>query len=144
MAFDVKKFEQARLVPRSKTVAVDELKEWFCGDPAEWSVRGLTANEIARANEAELNNRRVSAIAEAIANGSRKEIVDEIMAATGRGKGTQPDLARRLAILEMGSVEPECSEEMAVKLGQTFPTQFFLLTNAILELTGLGSEVEKK
>jgi hypothetical protein len=144
MAFDYKGFEQARLVPRSKKIPVEELAEWFCDGPAVWEVRGLTANEIARANEAEVNNRRVSAITEAIASGSRKDIVEEIRAATGKTTETRPDLARRLSLLELGSVEPQCSEEMAVKLGQSFPTQFYLLTNTILELTGQGADVRKK
>ena len=146
MPFDSESFMQSKLVPRSRGVQVPALAAWFGGeaDSAVWTVRGLTANELAKVNEADARNRRESALVEAIASGSRSEIVAEMQTALGRSKDTRPDLARRLEMLTLGSVEPECSEDVAVRLADKFPTQFFELTNAVLELTGRGSEAEKK
>ena len=144
--FDASKFLQAKLSARTRAVKVPALAEWFGEDPdqAEWVVRGLSANELAKVNEAELRNRRADALADAITDGARSEIVEELQHALGRGKDTRPDLARRLEMLTLGSVEPECVLEVAVRLAEKFPTQFFELTNAVLELTGRGSEVAKK
>ena len=146
MAFDANRFLQAKLSARTRTVKVPALAEWFGddADKAEWIVRGLSANELAKVNEAEARNRRADALAEAMTDGSRSEIVKELQYALGRGKDTRPDLARRLEMLTLGSVEPKCLEEVAVRLAEKFPTQFFELTNAVLELTGRGSETEKK
>lgn len=145
-AFDAQAFMQAGLVPRTRAVRVPALAEWFGGDAAgaEWVVRGITANELARVNEAELRNRRESALVEALAAGNRTEIIQEMQDVLGRGRNTAPDLARRLELLTLGSVEPECDEEFAVRLAETFPVQFFELTNAVLALTGQGSEAKKK
>lgn len=146
MEFDAQGFLQAKLAPRTRTVSVPALAEWFGGDTeqAMWLVRSLTANELAKINEAEARNRREGALLEAISSGSRSEIVEEMQHALGRGKDTRPDLARRLEMLTLGSVEPECSEELAVRLAEKYPVQFFELTNAVLDLTGRGSESEKK
>jgi hypothetical protein len=43
-----------------------------------------------------------------------------------------------------GSVEPACSMELAVRLAEHYPVIFFQLSNRILELTGQGSDAEKK
>ena len=145
--FDRSGFLQAKLSARVRDVLVPELAEWFTGgdaSAAHWTVRGLTANELAKVNEAETRNRRESALVEALASGSRAEIVEEMQHALGRGKDTRPDLARRLEMLVHGAIEPTCDEELAVKLAEAFPTQFFQLTNAILELPGRGSAAEKK
>ncbi len=50
---DLQKFLAAALAPRQETVAVPELAAWFAPDaPAVWVLRGLSAAELARANEA--------------------------------------------------------------------------------------------
>ena len=54
------------------------------------------------------------------------------------------DIARRLEMLALGSVDPEADLELAVKLCTHFPIEFFSLTNAITKLTGQGAEIKKK
>jgi len=145
MPFDAKAFAQAKLAPRTRAVPVPDLAGWFEeGEEPVWVVRSLSANEIAKIREAETRNKREAALLEAITQGSKSEIVRELQATLGRGPDTRPDLARRLETLALGSLEPACSEELAVRLGQHFPVTLYQLTDAIMELSGRGSDVEKK
>jgi len=144
MPFNDQAFMQAKLVARQRAISVPVLSDWFEDEEPKWVVRGLTANELAKVNEAERRNKRESALIDALADANRQEIISEMQRALGRGRDTMPDLARRLELLTLGSVAPECSEELAVKMAEKFPVQFFELTNAVLELTGQGSDAEKK
>lgn len=84
MAFNVSGFVQAPWQHRTQEVPVPELKDWFDpGDPLVFVVRGLTANEIARANSASQAHRREAALAEALTSGSKSEITGAVQAALG-------------------------------------------------------------
>jgi len=145
MGFCAESFVSARAQARTESVSVPDLAEWFSpGEPPVWVVRGLSANDLVRADAAKDARRRESALVEALQSGAHAEIVRNLQAMLGRGDEIQPDMARRLELLVAGSVEPVCSVEMAVRLGEHFPVVFFQLTNAILTLTGRGSDVEKK
>lgn len=144
MGFDAGKFSSAKLAPRTQDVPVPDLAAWFGDDKPVWTVRGLTGNEVAKARQASESRRRESAFAAALANGSKSELIAEVQAAIGRGDDVEPDLARRLEMLTLGSVEPACTLDVAVRLAEHFPTTFYQLTDRILQLTGLGSDVQKK
>lgn len=143
---DLQKFLSAALVPRQTTLEVPELAAWFGDKPPVWTVRGLSAAELSRANEASahgLDNAR--AMVAALAGDGDKA------AAIRRGLGLSDedvptDVSRRIEMLSAGSVLPELgpnNREVAVKLAEAFPTTFYQLTNAITNLTGQGSEVGK-
>ena len=56
------------------------------------------------------------------------------------------DVSRRIEMLTWGSVSPVLGmdgRDVAVRLGENFPTLFYQLTNRILELTGSGAELGK-
>jgi len=145
MGFAADKFVSARVQARTETVPVPDLADWFePGEPPVWVVRGLSANDLVRADAAKDARRRESALVEALQSGAHAEIVRNLQAMLGRSDDVQPDMARRLELLVAGSVEPTCSVELAVRLGEHFPVVFFQLTNTILTLTGRGSDVEKK
>jgi len=145
MPFDVKKFEKAKFVPVVAEVEVPDLKEFFgeC-EPAVWKVRGLTGQEMGRANEAVDRNRNISAVIEGLVSDNSKEKSEAIKSLLGISKFDTPaDIAKRIAFLQYGSVEPTCTEEMAVKLCEVKPIEFFTLTNKIVELTGQGQATGK-
>ena len=143
---DLQKFLQAALQPRQSTVLVPELATWFGDKPAEWTVRGLSAAELARANQAAesgLDNAR--AMVAALAGDGDKAAA--IRAAMGLSNDDVPgDVSRRIEMLTAGAVAPLLGpdqRDVAVKLAETFPTVFYQLTNSIINLTGQGSEVGK-
>jgi hypothetical protein len=139
MPFDAKKFTKTKFVHRTEDVPVPDLKEFFPeGEKAVWTVRGLTGQELGRANEAADRNKNIAAILSGLTSGAEKEITDAVKDLVGVGGNTPADISKRLEHLCLGSVEPKCTHDLAVRLCETFPVEFFQITNAIVRLTGQG------
>lgn len=143
MGFRAESFRQAKLAARTAIVKVPELADWFDGDP-EWTIRAPSSNDLARANDAKARLDRSEALAAALVHGSAGEVLREAQRALGRSKDVEPDIARRLELLVACSVDPVCDMELAIKLAEFAPVQFFLLTNQILVLSGQGPAQAKK
>ncbi len=145
MAFNAAAFAAAPLSHRQETVPVPDLAPWFEGDAAPtWTVRGLTGNELAKADAARDRLKREAALAAALVSGSQREVAEAVQEALGRTDATEPDFARRLELVTLGSVEPACTLDTVVRLAEHFPVVFYQLSNKILELSGRGSDAEKK
>jgi len=147
MQFDADKFASAAFKRREEEVPVKDLAAWFKGakegEVPVWRVRGLTGEELARVNEAQARNRNKSAIIEALSSDKQEKMTDAIKELIGTGNSVPDDLARRIEMLTIGSVAPECTHQVAVKLAEAFPVEFYELTTKITQLTGLGSEPGK-
>jgi len=141
MTFNADKFERAKFTPREKVVEVPALADFFDGGPAEWKVRGLSANELYKAMEAKSKISSTESIVKALsANGDQ---VTALRKALGMSLDTPGEIAKRLEMLVVGSVAPVIELPVAVKLAETFPIEFMMLTNEISMLTGQGAEVAK-
>lgn len=144
---DIQKFLNAALQPRQQDMPVPDLQGWYpSGKDAVWTVRGLTAAELARANQAaESGLDNVRAMVAAMAGDGEK--AQAIRKAMGLSSEDVPsDISRRIEMLAAGSVAPLLgadNRDVAVKLAETFPTVFYQLSNAILALTGQGAEPGK-
>ena len=144
---DVQKFLNAALKPREVSIEVPELAEWFGKDEKPvWIVRGLTAAELGRANQAaDKSNENLRALVAAMAGAGDK--AGAIRKTMGLSDDDVPtDVSRRIEMLAAGSVSPEvgsANRDVAVKLAESFPTIFYNLTNNILNLTGQGAETGK-
>jgi hypothetical protein len=137
--FDSKKFLKTKFTPRTEEVPVPDLADFFPdGAKAVWKVRGLTGHELGRANEAADRNKNVVAILEGIASGVAKEQTEAVKQLLGVAGSTPHDIAKRLEHLVLGSMDPPCTPDLAVRLCETFPVEFFQITNRIVELTGRG------
>lgn len=142
MAFNQKAFMQAQFVPRTARVDVPGLNDFFEGDDhASWTVRGQTASEIAAAVEASQKHQNIDAIIKAIA--SNKDQIAELKRAVGVSNDTPAEIIKRLEQLVQCSVEPVVTLDVAVRLAEVRPIEFYTLTNEILKLTGLGMDVKK-
>lgn len=142
--FDVNGFMRAELKHRTEAVPVPAMKSFFPEDATpEIVVRGMSATEIAKANEAEARNSMLSAMAKAMVKPGKgsKEQVDQIRAAIGLAGEVPGELAKRIEMLTMCSVSPELPQNAVVKLAEKFPVEFYALTNKITELSGQGAEV---
>ncbi len=140
MAFDTDKFLNTEYRDRTEDVPVPELKKFFPEDETPvWTVRALTAEEIARANDEVAQNMDISAIITALASSVAKEKAGAITDLIGLSKENLPgDVVKRISQLMSGSVSPQCPRELAVKLGENHSVIFFKLTNKILALSGKG------
>lgn len=145
MSFDIERFRSAILAPRQAAVAVPDLKHWYGNAAPVWTVRGLTGEEIARANESNQRSSLVAAAIQALANAAsaRQEQTEALQTLIGYGAETPDDLAKRFDHLVAGSVEPQIDREIAVRLFTSYPIVAYTLTNKILELTGMGPDLGK-
>lgn len=144
MRFDQKAFSKQAFTPRTEAVEVKALAQWFTdlpdGESPTWTVRGLTADELGRADEAAERQRNLADALEAFAGavGPEKVVATQELLGVKRG-GIPAETAKRQEMLVLGSVDPEITLDVARKLGKTFPVEFRLLTNKIVILSGQGS-----
>ena len=142
---DLQKFLNANMQAREAEIPVPALAEFFGKSKPVWTVRGLTAAELARSREAgdRLDSVRSAVVALAGAGDKAKAIKD----ALGLSDDDVPaDISQRIEQLTYGSVSPVLGPEnrdVAVKLAESHPVTFYNLTNKILELTGAGAELGK-
>ena len=140
--FDVNKFLNSNLSPRTERVSVSGLAPFFPeGEEPLWEIRGLTASEIAKGNEAASKNKNVDSIVKAITSNSSNEKVKEFRKAFGVSDDVPADVVKRIEQLVMGSVSPSVDTQLAVKIADAFPIEFYDLTNKILRLSGMGMEL---
>jgi hypothetical protein len=145
MGFDVKSFRKAKFEDRTAEVPVPDLKDWFAeGEEPVFIVRGLTAEELARCNEAVQKNKNISSVIEALHSSNQQEKVQAMREMLGVSESVPNDLAKRLEQFALGTVDPDMDHELAVKFAESFPVEFYQLTNKIMELTGQGRQVKKK
>jgi hypothetical protein len=147
MGFDFERFERAAFRPREETLTFPALKDFFAeGEAPEFVVRGLSAAELSRAEEAKQRSKTLSVLMEVISQpGNKGDQVKELRKALGLSDDDVPtEMKKRLEMLVMGSVSPKMGMPVAVKLAENFPVEFMQLTHAITRLTGMGSEIEGK
>lgn len=139
MAFDEKRFLKTKFQPRTEAVPVPDLAAFFPeGEKPLWIIRGLEGKELGLVNEAAARNKNVAAILEGLMAGDAKEKAKAVQKLLGTAGEVPEDVARRLEILVLGSVDPPCKPELAVRICEAYPVEFFDLTNRIRNLTGQG------
>lgn len=145
MSFQTKQFQKAKFEDRTDSVPVPDLAEWFDdGDDAVFVVKALTAEELARCNEAASKNENMSSMIEALNSSNNRDKIDAMREMLGVTESVPNDLAKRLEHFHHGTVDPDMDHEMAVKFAENFPVEFYSITNKIMELTGQGRQLVKK
>jgi len=142
--FDSAKFTSAKLNPRTASVAVPGLAEYFAdGDKPEWVVRGLTGQELGQAKAAVSGRKDLVKLVDSLLGGQSDEKAKAVRDLFDLNEEVPPDVALRIHLVRLGSVTPEADEEVAVRLCTCFPIEFALISQKILELTGAGHEPGK-
>jgi hypothetical protein len=138
MAFSADKFQRAAFAPRTETVEISAMAEFFGPEEKpEFTVRGLTASELHKAMEAGARNKQVDAVVKALSTSADK--IAAIRAAIGLSADTPGEIAKRIEMLVAGCISPKIDHAIAVKLAEVFPVEFYDLSNRITTLTGMGS-----
>lgn len=148
MGFQAERFAQVTLAPRTRSVPVPELADWFDGDDKPvFLVRGLTADELARAKDAHAMNLRKLGLLRALEREDPDpgQIAEEARAAIqGSAEDKHAQIAMRQQMILHGVVEPALSEEIVAKLATHYAMLIYRVSDAINDLTGRGSEAVKK
>lgn len=141
MAFDTQAFMRTEFKARTAEVRLPSLQAFFGDAEPVWVVRGMSSSEMARSIEAVSRQKTIDSVVQAL--GSNKAKVEELRAALGLSDDVPGEIAKRLSQLEQCSVDPKIDLPLAVKLAETYPVEFYQLTNKIVELTGLGMDTKK-
>lgn len=142
--FDSSKFLSTPFKPRTETVRIPQLKEFFAeGLDPTWTVRGLEAQELATVRLARFKRRNQLAALNTLSSFSastsaRQAMLEKIISMSGE---VEAEVAGRLEMLCIASVEPKISMDIAVKLSQIYPTVFWSLTDMVTTLTDQGAVV---
>lgn len=142
MAFDVKKFKQAKYTRRTKDIPVPDLAEWFDeGEKPVWIIQGLTGKEVGVSKQAAAKNKSLAGIMEMLKS---SKVLDKTKALQTifdlDPKGTTENVAERLEQMVHASVKPECDLDLALKVCKCYPVAFYTISNEILRLTGQGMQ----
>jgi hypothetical protein len=143
MSFDNSKFLASKFQPRTKNFQVPQLKDFFSEGEAVWTVRGLEASELAAIRLARYKRRNQVAALHTLSSftateAHRRAMLEQIINLTGE---VEAELAGRLEMLCIASVEPKINMEVAIKLSKMHPTVFWTLTDNISTLTDEGAVV---
>ena len=139
MPFDTKKFLQAKFTAREEIIPVPDMVDFFPkGEKPEWKVRGMEGVEVARSNEAMDKNKNIAAILEGLISSGTREKIDSVKALIGVDEKVPNEIAKRIEMLIIGSIDPKVDTELAVKICRVYPIEFYTITNKITVLTGKG------
>lgn len=138
MGFDTNHFLATQFVPREEDVPVPDLIDFFDNKKPVWRVRGLNGFELGKVEEIKRRNKQIENILEGIVSTGSKKQIEAIKKLVGNTKDATDDVAKRLELLVIGSVDPVCDLELSKKLLTAFPIEFFDITNRINLLTGKG------
>lgn len=152
--FDLAAFRKAKFQPREEDVPLAGLTAAGFGGyegegndaqpvPVVFKVRGLTAEELARADQEADNSKLLVKVAERLA-GSESERAQALMDGLGLGDGTPQALAKKLAHAQLAVVSPALKIQDVVRIADAYPMDFLELTNHIYNLTGQGKVAQVK
>ena len=143
--FNAIMFERAIYEPRTEELEIELMAAFFPeGEKPLFTVRGLTADEVARTNKAVENGKTAEALIKALACSDQEGLVDGLKAQLGYGDAVDGEVSRRIELIIYGTVSPKLPRELIVKISNTMPTVFYLLSNKITDLTGQGQVTGKQ
>ncbi|WP_024333120.1 hypothetical protein [Desulfotignum balticum] len=143
MGFDAEKFLNTKMQPRTADVPVPGLASWFGEGEPVFKVRGITGQELGQAKQAVATRKDLAALVDGIIGGTSKEKAESAKKILGMGEAVPEQVALRIHIVRLGSVDPDLDEEATVKLCTCYPVEFEVIGKKILELTGQGHEPGK-
>ena len=138
---DISKFMSEQFEARTQEVKIDELNDYFDGEPI-FTVRGLSFKELSLCDQQSESNATEALIKAISGNLSEKE--EAIKKIAGIDNDLPAESKKRIHMLKMGCVNPKIDDSFAVKFAHNFPIPFTQLTNTIAALTGQGAQVMEK
>lgn len=132
------KFTEAKFEQKTEDIKLECLQEFFEeGQEPIFKVRGLNSVELHNAIEAGNRNKSIDNILKAVT--TDKDQITAVRKAMGISSEVPGEIAKRIEMFVIGCVSPKINLSFAVKFSETFPIEFFHVTNKIVELTGQGA-----
>jgi len=152
--FDLAAFRKAKFQERAEDVPLSGLTAAGFGgyegegDDAKpkqvvYRVRGLTAQELAKADQEADNSKVLLKVAEQLA-GTESERAQGLLSGLGLGDDTPKALAKKLSHVQMAVVSPQLKIQDVVRIADAFPMDFLELSVHIYDLTGQGKVAQVK
>ena len=152
--FDLAAFRKAKFQQREQDVPLSGLTAAGFGGydgegddatpkPVVFRVRGLTSQELAKAEQESDNSQLMAKVAERLA-GSESEKVQALIDGLGLGDDTPRALTKKLMHVQMAVVSQDLKLQDVVRIADAFPTDFLELSNQIYNLTGKGKVAQVK
>ena len=146
MQFDPQKLNQ-ELEAREAEVVVNELKALYDSPPEEdltFKVRGLSGNDMAKVSSLRDSGKFVEMLSDALGKGNGKQGSEAIRSLLGIfDDDLHPELKYRVELAVRGAVDPLIDYPLAGKMAKEFYVVLHRISDKILELSGLGSQVKK-
>jgi len=139
---DLKAFRKAEFKQREMEITLEALAAAGFGD-GKLNLRGLTAHELAEAEESADKSKMLMGVAEKLA-GASKDKLEGLMDGLGLSGDVPQTLARKLCHVQVGVMEPEMDLGDVSKLAETFPIEFGQIASHIYTLTGKGQVAQVK
>lgn len=145
MSFNTTQFLKEEFSPRTEDVKVPGLKTWFDeGEDPVFTVRALTGHELANADAASKKMQTGGKLLESFMTGSTEEKIESIKQQLGLSTEVPAESAKRMEMLVIATVEPKLTMEVASSMVLNFPIEFYMVTNTISKITGMGAVSEAK
>ena len=140
-ALDLNAWGSVRLESRSETLDFPAIATIMQVDTVSITVRGLTADEINKAQAARTNAKLAHELAESLTRAKSADAAGKLKALMGYGDNVEAVTAVEMEMVALAVTEPEEMDLPAVvKLAESFPVEFKGLVEAVNRLTGLGKQ----
>lgn len=140
MGLETKKLMTSKFEDRAEPMDIpaDILKAAGWKKGTKWMVRALSGEELYAVRGAVDKNKNLEELMKRLISGEIRDKVEAALETLGFGDQLPDDYVRRLNILKLGSVDPECDLELAKFVAMNAATFFNCLTDKIQALTGQG------
>jgi len=139
---DLTAWNAARLEIRKETLSFPTIAKMMGVDDVTITVRGLTSDEINKAQAARNSAKLAHELAESLTRAKGVDAANKLQALMGYGDGVQTITAIEMEMVTIAIVEPESMRlPDVVKLAESFPIEFKELVGAVNTLTGLGKQM---
>ncbi len=142
----IKEFKKARYVIPTKEIEIE-----MHGQKVSWEIRMITSEQLNIIHNAADKARKFGALLDVVSeaadyDGRWDDTIEKLKLELGVSKKTHPNVVRKYATFEQGSVvcEDGWSRSDTVKYAKFFSSNFAKIYAAIEDLFGAGPDVKKK
>lgn len=137
MPIDSTAFLETSFVPREAEIPVPGLQPWSDdGGVPVWKVRGLTGQQWWKCKESVDNRKDIVSVISNFIGGDSNEVTAALKERFCSESAS--DLAFRIEILILASIDPVCNREMAAKVCKYCLAEFKMVTEEIIKLSWQG------